>query len=248
MTSQFDDFGWFYDKHWATAFAQWQIPAIDRLLMPHVRAGGPLLDVCCGTGTLARSLVNRGYQLTGVDSSEGMLQLARQNVPEATFLHADASQFTLAQPVDGAMSVFDSLNNILEPPALQAAFHCVHDALRAGGYFVFDVNTSAAYGERWDQSYSEVYVDHAFFMRGGFDPHSRIGVTKVTMFRLTNGWVRSDVELLQRPWDPLDVEPLLEKAGFTDICSWRAIEDLGMPGHYGIGRVYFRARTAHRPS
>jgi SAM-dependent methyltransferase len=242
MSSPFDDFAWFYDKHWAVGFAEWQLPALDRLFLPCVKPGARLLDLCCGTGALARHLVDRGYAVTGVDASEGMLRFARQNVPEATLLHADASQFKIADSVDGAISVFDSLNNIFEPDALRSAFQRVHDALQPGAYFVFDVNTSAAYGERWDQTHSEVHPDHAFFLRGGFDPKSRVGTTHVTMFRLFDNWTRSDVEIRQRPWDAAEVTPLLQQAGFEDVCTWRAIEDLQMPGHYGIGRAYFRAQ------
>ncbi len=231
-----------YDKYWAAAFAEWQSTAIDRLLLPFVAPGAHLLDLCCGTGALARSLVDRGYAVTGVDSSEGMLQMARRNVSEANLVHADASHFAIDGRVDGALSVFDSLNNILEPDALRRAFKCVHDALQPGGRFVFDVNTSAAYGERWDQTHSEVQADHAFFLRGGFDRQKRIGFTKVTMFRLLDRWERSDVEILQRPWDFEEVEALLREAGFNEVSFWRAIEDLQMSGHYGIGRAYFRVR------
>jgi SAM-dependent methyltransferase len=242
MTSPFDDFAWFYDKHWAAGFAQWQLPALDRLFLPCVKPGARVLDLCCGTGALARLLVDRSYTVIGVDSSDGMLQFARQNVPEATFVHADASQFSLGHPVDGAISVFDSLNNIFEPDALRSAFHCVHDALQPGAFFVFDVNTSAAYGDRWDQTHCEVQPDHAFFLRGGFDAQARVGTTLVTMFRLSDNWTRSDVEIRQRPWDAAEVTPLLQQAGFKNVSCWRAIEDLQMPGHSGIGRAYFRAR------
>lgn len=242
VSSPFDDFAWFYDRHWAPGFAEWQLPAIERLLIPFVTPGSHLLDLCCGTGALARRLVDRGYAVTGVDASEGMLQMARHNVSEANLVHADASQFAIERRVDGALSVFDSLNNILEPDALRSAFRCVHNALQPGGRFVFDVNTGTAYGARWDQTHCEVHADHAFFLRGGFDRQKRIGTTKVTMFRLVDRWERSDVKILQRPWDVEEVKPLLDEAGFHEVSFWRAIEDLGMSGHYGIGRAYFRGR------
>jgi hypothetical protein len=62
------------------------------------------------------------------------------------------------------------------------------------------------------------------------------------MFRLMERWERSDVEILQRPWDFEQVEALLREAGFNEVSFWRAIEDLQMSGHYGIGRAYFRVR------
>jgi SAM-dependent methyltransferase len=241
VSSPFDPFSWFYDRYWAAPFEAWQRPALERVLLPYVKPGGRILDLCCGTGTLARQLVARGYKMTGVDSSEGMLRIARENVPAGIFLQADATDFFLNKSVDAAVCVFDSLNHLLEAGQLQSAFQSVSAALNSGGCFVFDINTEAAYGERWDHTFCEVQPDHAFFLRGGFDPKARIGHTRVTMFRLAGSWERSDVEIRQRPWEVGEIEIMLHSAGFSDVRPYRAFEDLEMTGHYGIGRVFFRA-------
>jgi len=240
--SPFDDFAWFYDRHWAAPFEQWQRPALERLLFPKIPSGSTILDLCCGTGSLGRYLTALGYRLFGIDSSEGMLEIARQNLPEARFMLADASDFAIEHCVDAATCFFDSLNNLLDSNCLQNAFHCVYSALAPSGVFVFDVNTGAAYGERWNRSACEVLPDHAFFLRGGFDATSRIGHTQITTFRRQGeGWRRADSELRQRPWEIAEVERMLRSAGFNDVQPHRAQEDLNMSGHYGIGRVYFCA-------
>ena len=241
MASPFDAFAWFYDRYLTAPFEEWERPALQRLLFPSVRQGGSILDLCCGTGTLARQLVARGYSVIGVDSSIGMLRIAREKVPEGFFLQAEATDFALKKRVDAAVCVFDSLNHVLAAEQLQRAFDGVWAALEQGGCFVFDVNTGAAYGDRWNQTYSEVHPDHALILRGGFDRETRIGCTRVTMFRLNGWWERSDVEIRQRPSEVSEIEPMLRSAGFRDIGSYGALEDLGIKGHYGIGRVYFRA-------
>jgi ubiquinone/menaquinone biosynthesis C-methylase UbiE len=48
---------------------------------------GRTLDVACGTGFLTRHL--RG-EVVGLDQSERMLEVAREQAPKATFVHADA--------------------------------------------------------------------------------------------------------------------------------------------------------------
>jgi ubiquinone/menaquinone biosynthesis C-methylase UbiE len=45
------------------------------------------LDVACGTGFLTRRLPG---EITALDQSERMLEIARERVPEATFVHGDA--------------------------------------------------------------------------------------------------------------------------------------------------------------
>jgi SAM-dependent methyltransferase len=240
VTSPYDAFAWFFDRYWAPPFEHWQRPALDHLLFPYVKPQGCILDLCCGTGTLAQALVARGYHIVGIDSSDGMLRIARHKVPEGVFLTADAANFALETKVDAAVSGFDSLNHLLQAEQLESAFRNVYTALQPGGCFVFDLNISDAYGERWDQTFCGVEPDHAFFMRGGYDREARIGHTKITMFRLAGSWERADVAMQQRPWDIPEVTEMLKAVGFQDVCAYRAIEDLNMPGHYGIGRAYFR--------
>jgi 2-polyprenyl-3-methyl-5-hydroxy-6-metoxy-1,4-benzoquinol methylase len=40
------------------------------------RVGGPVLDVACGTGRLARAMAQRGLQATGLDIMPVMLEWA----------------------------------------------------------------------------------------------------------------------------------------------------------------------------
>jgi demethylmenaquinone methyltransferase/2-methoxy-6-polyprenyl-1,4-benzoquinol methylase len=42
------------------------------------RKGEKALDVCCGTGDIALSLAQRGVEVTGLDFSERMLEIARE--------------------------------------------------------------------------------------------------------------------------------------------------------------------------
>lgn len=48
-------------------------------------AGGRVLDVGCGSGALARKLVDAGYTVHGIDASPAMIDLARTHAPAASF-------------------------------------------------------------------------------------------------------------------------------------------------------------------
>src|SRR4051812_41229736 len=64
--------------------------AATEWLIERLPAGARVLDVGCGTGLPSgRRLVDAGLQVTGIDISEEMLQLARCNVPGAELLRLD---------------------------------------------------------------------------------------------------------------------------------------------------------------
>ena len=84
-----------------------------------------------------------------------MLALARVRAPAAAFVHADARSFDLPDRFDAVVCLFDSLNHILEPAGIDAAFANVHAAIKAaGGVFVCDFNTPAAYDDHWDDAFT----------------------------------------------------------------------------------------------
>lgn len=56
------------------------------------RPGVRLLDLATGTGEVARAAVRAGAAVTGVDLSEGVLEVARAGSPEIEFVCADAAE------------------------------------------------------------------------------------------------------------------------------------------------------------
>ena len=99
--------------------------------------------------------LERGYQVTGIDLSEGMLDCARANTSmfvqagQARFLQGDASSYTLDAPVGLVVSSFDALNHLPDLAALRSCFACTHAATLPGGTFIFDLNTRAGL-QRWN--------------------------------------------------------------------------------------------------
>lgn len=67
-----------------------------------------ILDVGCGAGIPTASfLVKKGIRVTGIDLSDTMLGLARENVPNATFIKMDINDIKFGNNTfDGLISVY----------------------------------------------------------------------------------------------------------------------------------------------
>lgn len=94
-------------------------------------AGKEILDVGCGDGTLARSLMDQGAHVTGVDPNSAALEAARQTVPSGTFHQTGAEAMPFADhSFDGAVFL-NSLHHVPKlamPQALREAARVINPA------------------------------------------------------------------------------------------------------------------------
>lgn len=239
----YDAFAWFYNRYWSERFHQVAFPALQRIFLAHFSGKAKVLDVCCGTGHLARLLVSRGLRVTGIDVSPEMVRYARQNAPDAEFIVADCREFCPPGRFHGALCTFDSLNHILTPHELRQVFANVGRALRKGGLFAFDVLLEDSYRTRWADHYALVRDDHVLVIAGdSFDETSKLACCRITMFRLHGGtWCRSDTTVTERCYAAEEITRALNAEGFGDLTFYDA-RDLGMQGDLGEGRVFVTAR------
>ncbi len=100
-----------------------------------------LLDLACGSGSLASELHRRGVDIIGVDASAEMLQRAVEKIPTALWLCQDMRQLDLYGTVDGTVCTLDSLNHLCRTADVAEVFRRVRLFTEPHGLFVFDVNT-----------------------------------------------------------------------------------------------------------
>mgnify|MGYP003394220504 CR=1 FL=1 len=63
---------------------------------------GLVLDVGCGGGTKSKYLISKGLNVIGIDISEGMIDIAKKEVPQGEFMVMDLSEVnSLEEMFDG---------------------------------------------------------------------------------------------------------------------------------------------------
>jgi len=101
-----------------------------------------VMDVGCGAGPLTEALVAAGFDVTGIDTSADLLELARANVPTAQFVHASVYDVPI-QGFDAVVALGEPLTYHPESTnadqVVSRFLQRVAEALPPGGMLIFDV-------------------------------------------------------------------------------------------------------------
>ncbi len=104
-----------------------------------------VVEIGCGDGRDAAEIVSRVSTYVGVDPSEGLLEIARKRLPDATFVKADALSYVYPENTD-VIYAFASLLHINKSDmklALEKASKC----LRSGGIYYISLKERDEYTE-----------------------------------------------------------------------------------------------------
>ncbi len=103
--------------------------------------GGPLLDLACGTGTMAIRLAAEGYQVTGVDIVPEMIEWASQKAAKQDiaieWVIADARTFQLQQQYPFIYMLGNAFQHFLTRADQEALLARVLEHLHPEGRFLF---------------------------------------------------------------------------------------------------------------
>ena len=220
----------FYDALMAGVPYRTWVDYLARLWKRHGLAPQSVLDLACGTGTVSRLLARRGYSVTGVDLSAGMLAVARERTQTEHltigFLEQDAAALDLGDArFDAVVCLFDSLNYILDAGRVQAAFGRVFAHLRPGGAFIFDVNTEYALAEgMFNQSCTRKDEPLHYRWRSRYDPVTRLCTVRMNFsYDPGDGERQPFVEVhRQRAYPKEDLTSWLRQAGFAEVFVYDA--------------------------
>jgi len=215
--ADYDPFARAYNRHWGGQCER-HLDMLDAHVLNRLTNEAHILDLCCGTGQLARVLADKGHQVLGIDGSERMLSFARVNAPSADFVLADARRFHVNEPVDAVLCMFDSLNHLMSEADLSLAFGRVARALLPGGVFAFDLNMEIKYVTTWAGEFSLLADHEVVVVRTSADLEARRALFDATVF-CDDGegrWSRDEVRLVQTWYEKEQIIRLLRRAGFDE--------------------------------
>ena len=197
---------------------------LDRQLK---RARNPVhtvLDLGCGTGTIACLLARRGYQVTASDASAEMLTEAARKAEaleedRPLFLCQPMQRLRLLKPVDAVVSTLDALNYLTRKEDVQETMRRVYRWLQPGGVFFFDINSPYKLRRMAGQMWADERPGVFCFWQTDFSERTKICTYRVVLFtqRPDGAWERSYEEHRERAWEPEELLGWLRDAGFRSI-------------------------------
>jgi len=182
-----------------------------------------LLDLACGSGIFAGAMAKSGLQVTGVDLSDELLEIARKNavaeMVEVEWQQCNMSDFAPTKKYDCVTCWFDSLNYLLNVDNLAKTFQIACSALVPNGYFIFDMNTTYGLAVQWQRFpyfIQQETPDYLEITENSYDYEVGIAAMRLVMFeRSGKHWSRFEEVHRERAYAVDDVLLLLQNAGFV---------------------------------
>ena len=245
--SQYEALAFSYDRLTQDVPYEKVLEFYERLLAQVGAKPKTVVDLGCGTGSMAALLAEKGYSVTGVDLSEDMLIQAWEkcmDLPKPPmFVCQSMAELELPEPVDWILSCLDSLNYVTEPRDCRETLRRAYENLNPGGVLLFDVNTPEKLEGLDGQVFLDETEDAYCVWRAEYSRRGRICSYFMDIFQLderTGQWARGEELHRERAYTTEELTAMLRQAGFSQI---RIFGELKMrPPVDGEQRVFFTAR------
>lgn len=232
-----------YDKFMTEIPYELWADMTDRALKERGIADGDLLELGCGTGSFTVLMAQKGYDVTGADSSPYMLRQAKRRLSgtglSVTLSCQDMRALETDSAYRAAVSVCDSINYLRDTFDLRSAFECVYGALEKGGLFIFDMKTESFYKGLGSSVYTDETDVGSYIWENDYDAKLRDNAYYITFYlkKPFGLYRRYTEEHVQHAFTDGEVRECAAKSGFELEGVYGM--DLKSPPDWGAQRVYY---------
>ena len=203
-------------------YGRWE-KIIHRIFRENGIKDGLVLDLCCGTGEMARRFRSLGYDMIGVDASADMLQEAYASGAEGIlYLQQDMRNFELYGTVRAIYSTCDSINYLTKEKDLVKVLKLVNNYLDPKGIFVFDLKTVHFYRDVMASTVEAQNLDEcSYIWENYYDAGKHLNEYDLTLFIREKDVYRKSEEIhLQRAYTLAEVKKAIQSAGMVFVKAF----------------------------
>lgn len=139
----FQDYAYYYNACYKEKDYHFEAELVSNLLQKYGTDVKQVINFGCGTGRHDIELARLGYQCTGIDMSNAMIEIAKKNTIDGknrpVFEVADIRNFKTNEEYDAVISLFHVMSYQVSNEDIKAAIKAARGAIKQGGIFLFDV-------------------------------------------------------------------------------------------------------------
>ncbi len=176
-----------------------------------------ILEIACGTAAVSRILKDKDYNVEACDIVPEMLDIARYLNRDLKLFQADMTNYSLTKNYDLIISLFDSVNYILNKKSFELMLRQTYENLSDKGVYIFDISTFYNSTENFD-GYINVEDNKENFLlhRAEFLSKYYTQETELNLFsQKFNIFVRDDEIHEQKVWMTKEIIDMINNSDFT---------------------------------
>jgi len=133
----FDQIASYYDTMYvdSEAYKKEAQKVLEIVNLYSLSKGRRLLDLACGTGEQSLHL-SEHFDVTGLDFSEDMLNIARKKVLNATFEYGDMNNYEYENGFDVIVNLYGSIGFVNNYKELKQSVICAYKNMNRGGIYI----------------------------------------------------------------------------------------------------------------
>jgi SAM-dependent methyltransferase len=138
---------WFSENDYLTVYAHRNDDDAEKIInlikkIENPVTGCKILDLACGNGRHSIELAKRGFDVTGIDLSDPLLDIAKKRSAQLNlkieFLKADMRELNFEERFDGVINLFTSFGYFEEDSENERVISQISLSLKKNGWFVID--------------------------------------------------------------------------------------------------------------
>ncbi|MBR6580488.1 MAG: class I SAM-dependent methyltransferase [Ruminococcus sp.] len=212
--------------------------------------GKILLDLACGTGSIAEEMSKIGYDVIGVDYSDEMLGIALDKKFDSglniQYLCQDMRKLDLYGSVNITVCALDSINHLNSLKDVKKVFQNVALFSEPDGLFIFDINTLYKHRNVLANNTFTYETDKVFCVwENTIIPDTDEVKMNLEFFELEeNGmYSRSSDSFSEKAYSEESIEMLLNECGFEVLGKYG--DDTLSPPACDSQRIVYAARCVN---
>lgn len=136
--SNFNKYSEYYDLLYADKDYNFESEYLYKHMLSH-KEPKSLLELGCGSGGHAEFFSKKGIDITGIDMSSSMIEIAKnKKISNFKPIVGDITNFSFDKKFDSIISLFHVISYLNDDESLLNCFQLAYDHLNFNGHFIFD--------------------------------------------------------------------------------------------------------------